>query len=175
MEIPRELFVKRFYRKASLRFWRWETHHSILTHFQTLQSRLDGQSVSEPTIATTSRPSSSKTSAHSSTQSGPQEVTIFDRSNRRGVGRDPHPSSVSSIQSNQSIQASAVASQMRTLPASAEYSENSLKIAELSDKISEMENRLQNDFSLSEPSKYALKKEIAKTRANVMRLKRTEK
>lgn len=48
------------------------------------------------------------------------------------------------------------------------------KILELTDKVAEMENRLQNDFSLSEASKYALKKEIAKSRANIMRLKRSD-
>lgn len=37
-----------------------------------------------------------------------------------------------------------------------------------------MEDRLHNNFSLSEASKYALKKEIAKSRANIMRLKRED-
>ena len=48
------------------------------------------------------------------------------------------------------------------------------KIVELMDRVAEMENRLHNDFSLSEASKYSLKKEIAKSRANIMRLKRVD-
>jgi predicted AAA+ superfamily ATPase len=46
------------------------------------------------------------------------------------------------------------------------------QILELSGRLSGLEERLQSDFSLSEASKYALKKDIAKVRANIMRLKR---
>jgi outer membrane murein-binding lipoprotein Lpp len=46
-------------------------------------------------------------------------------------------------------------------------------MAELSSKLEQLEDRLQSDFSMSEASKYAAKKEIAKVRANIMRLKRS--
>jgi hypothetical protein len=46
------------------------------------------------------------------------------------------------------------------------------KLTELTRHLSGLEDRLQSDFSMSEASKYALKKDIAKVRANIMRLKR---
>jgi outer membrane murein-binding lipoprotein Lpp len=55
----------------------------------------------------------------------------------------------------------------------AEHQASSAKMAELTGKLQELEDRLQRDFSMSEASKYAAKKEIAKTRANIMRLKRS--
>lgn len=47
------------------------------------------------------------------------------------------------------------------------------KMSELTTKLQQLEDRLQGDFSMSEASKYATKKEIAKVRANIMRLKRS--
>ena len=53
-----------------------------------------------------------------------------------------------------------------------EKSDVSAKISDLNTQIAAIESRLQSS-SVSEASRYALKKEMAKARANVLRLKRT--
>lgn len=152
----------------------------------TLQSKLDGQLRDESALKiqsvnnSSTRPSASL--AHYSEQRQENRATdrtIFDRPNRRDIGREqPSNPSISSSRSHQAVvayESHASTTQNPSVMAHSNTSvesDDSAKLSEFAMKIAEMEDRLQNDFSLSEASKYALKKEIAKSRANVMRLRR---
>lgn len=106
-----------------------------------------------------------------STPPATTSVTVFDRSNR--ITADTERRRVDSHEGMRShAPSAAIPSSSTTLSEAPKSDSYHSQLEELSSKLHSMESRLQTDFSLSESSKYALKKDIAKVRANIMRLKR---